>query len=113
MNRKRRLTKSWYGKARLTSYELGAASYELKAWFIVFIICTNDTKQIYVTYRELNDDKVALINGKISNILGVINLNEIKNWEYIKGKSLWVNVNFNGLEEAKSTDHFCFLSKTL
>ena len=73
----------------------------------------NDTKQIFATYRELNDEKVALINGKISNILGVINLNEIENWEYIKGKSLWVNVNFNSLGEAKSTDHFCFLSKTL
>ena len=29
----------------------------------------NDTKQIFVTCRELNDVKVAVINGKISNIL--------------------------------------------
>ena len=27
----------------------------------------NDTKQIFVTCRELNDAKVAHINGKISN----------------------------------------------
>ena len=32
----------------------------------------NDTKQTFVTYSELNNAKVALINGKISNILGVI-----------------------------------------
>ena len=62
----------------------------------------NDTKQIFVTCRELNDAKVALINRKISNILGVINLNNIENWEYIKRKSLWVNINFNSLEEVKS-----------
>ena len=48
----------------------------------------NDTKKIFVICRELNDAKVALINDKISNILGVINLNKIENWEYIKGKSL-------------------------
>ena len=50
----------------------------------------NDTKQILVTCRELNDAKVALINGKILNVLDVKNLNKIENWEYIKGKSLWV-----------------------
>ena len=50
----------------------------------------NDTKQILVTCRELNDTKVALINGKILNVLDVKNLNKIENWEYIKGKSLWV-----------------------
>ena len=37
----------------------------------------NDTKQIFVTCREINDAELALINGKISNILGVINLNKI------------------------------------
>ena len=41
-----------------------------------------------VTCRELNDEKVALINGKISNVLGVVNLNKIENSEYIRGKSL-------------------------
>ena len=50
----------------------------------------NDTKQILVTCRELNDAKVALINGKILNVLDVKNLNKIENWEYIKGKLLWV-----------------------
>ena len=73
----------------------------------------NGTKQIFVTCRELNDTKVALINGKISNILGVTNLNKIENWEYINGKSFWVNVNFNSLEEVKSTEHFYFPFKTL
>ena len=37
---------------------------------------TNDTNQIFVTCRELNKTKIALINGKILNILGVINLDK-------------------------------------
>ena len=73
----------------------------------------NGTKQIFVTCRELNDAKVVPINGKISNILGVTNLNKIENWEYIKEKLLWVNVNFNSLEEVKSAGgNFCFPFKT-
>ena len=56
---------------------------------------TNDTKQIFVTWRELNNAKTTFINGKIYNILGIINLNKINNWEYIKGKSLWVNIDFD------------------
>ena len=72
----------------------------------------NGTKQIFVTCRELNDAKVVPINGKISNILGVTNLNKIENWEYIKEKLLWVNVNFNSLEEVKSAGNSCFPFKT-
>ena len=51
---------------------------------------TNDTKQIFVTCRELNDRKIALKNGKVYNILGVTNLDKINNCELIRGKSLWV-----------------------
>ena len=59
----------------------------------------SDTKQIFVTCRELNDAKVALINDRISNILGVINLNKIENWEYIKRKSFPLNVNLIALKK--------------
>ena len=36
----------------------------------------NNTKQIFVTCRALKNAKVALINWKIYNILGMINLNK-------------------------------------
>ena len=39
----------------------------------------NDTEQIFVTCRELNNTKTTLIYGKIVNILGIINLNKINN----------------------------------
>ena len=72
---------------------------------------TNDTSQIFVTCRKLNTAKTAFINGKILNILGVINLDKITNWKIIKGKSVWVKVNFQELKNAKS-DHFSFSFKT-
>ena len=33
---------------------------------------TKDRKQIFVTCRELNNENIALINGKVYNILGII-----------------------------------------
>ena len=52
---------------------------------------TNYTEQVFVTCRELNDAKPALINGKLINILGVINLNKINNWDYIKRKGQFLS----------------------
>ena len=74
---------------------------------------TNGTKQIFVTFRELNNAKVVLINGKIYNILGIINLDKISNWEYIKGKSLWVNASFTEQEQINDSKHLSFSFKTL
>ena len=76
---------------------------------------TNDTKQIFVTCRTLNEAKILLINGKIYNILGIINLNKINDWEYIKGKSLWVNVNFDGADQINNSAHiyFSFMTSSL
>ena len=51
--------------------------------------------------------KTVLINGKILNILGIINLDKINSWEKIKGKSIWVNATFKELKDKKS-DHFSF-----
>ena len=49
---------------------------------------TNDTKQIFLTWRELNDVKKLLINGKIYSLIGKIDLQKINSWENIEGKSL-------------------------
>ena len=40
----------------------------------------NNTEQIIITCRELNDIKQSLINGKIYRLLGIIDLNKINNW---------------------------------
>lgn len=72
----------------------------------------NNTEQIFVTCRELNNAKPAHSNGNLVNLLGVINLNKINNWKYIKDKSLWINVNFDRQENVENTDYFCFSFKT-
>ena len=73
----------------------------------------NDTKQVFVTCRELSNAKVALINGKIYSLLGIINLDKISNWEYIMGKSLWVNISFNEQEQINDSKHLSFSFKTI
>ena len=40
----------------------------------------NDTEKIFVTTGGLIDAKCGLINGKLYQTIGVINLNKIKNW---------------------------------
>ena len=68
----------------------------------------NDTNQIFVTYRMLNNTKVPLINRKIYNIHAISNLNKINNWECIKRKTLWVNVNFNETDQINNSEHIYF-----
>ena len=74
---------------------------------------TNDTKQIFVTYRELRNVKEALINSKTYSIFGIVNLDKISNWEYIKGKSLRINVSFAEQEQINDSKHLSFPFKTL
>ena len=39
----------------------------------------NNTEQIFITFKELNDIKNFLINSKIYGLIGIIDLNEINN----------------------------------
>ena len=51
----------------------------------------HDTEQIFITSRELNNIKKALINSKIYGLLGIIELKKINNCGEIKGQSIWIN----------------------
>ena len=73
----------------------------------------NDRDEIFVTCRELNHIEPALINSNLVNLLAAINSNKINSWEHMKGKSLWVNVNFDGLKEVKKKIIFVYCSKQL
>ena len=57
---------------------------------------------------ELNDGKPTLINDKLINLVAAKNLNKINRWGHIKDKFVWVNVNFNSLEEIKKNKSFLF-----
>ena len=71
----------------------------------------NDTNQIFFTCREFNKAKTALINRKILSILGVISLDKINEWDKIKGKSVWINANFEDIKD-KNSEHTSFSFET-
>ena len=72
----------------------------------------NDTQKILITCQNLNSAKKALINGKIYDLLGIINFSEIKNWESIKGKSIYVNARIDDSHYMENAKHFGFKFKT-
>ena len=71
----------------------------------------NDTNQIFLTCRELNKAKTGLINGKILSILGMINLDKINEYNKIKGKSVWINANFEDIKD-KNSEYISFSFET-
>ena len=72
----------------------------------------NDTQQIFIVRYNLDSAKKALINGKTYSLLGIINLSEVKNWEEVKGKSVYVSVKFDDISSIESSNHFAFKFKT-
>ena len=72
----------------------------------------NDTQNVFITCQNLDSSKKALINNKIYGILGIINLREIKKWEEIKGKSLYVNAKIDDSHYTDNAKHFRFNFET-
>ena len=72
----------------------------------------NDTQNIFITYQNVNSAKKALINGKIYSLLGIINLQEVQNWDTIKGRSIYVNTKFDDSHYMKNAKDFAFKFKT-
>ena len=72
----------------------------------------SDTQQIFVTCYNLDTAKKALINGKIYSILGIINLADVKNWEEVKGKSIYASLKFDDIASIETATHFAFKFKT-
>ena len=61
---------------------------------------------------NLTSAKKALINNKIYYLLGIINLNENKQWNEMKGKSLYVNAKIDDSHYMETAKHFGFSFKT-
>ena len=72
----------------------------------------NDTHNIFIVCHNLNSTKKALINNKIYSLLGIINLNEIKQWSEMKGKSLYVNAKIDDSHYMQNAKHFGFKFKS-
>ena len=72
----------------------------------------NDTEQIFITCRELNDVKKSPRNSKIYLLLGIIDLKKINNWGEIKEQSLWINSTLEEQKEINNSRYLCFLFTT-
>ena len=68
---------------------------------------------ILLICNGLNDERDSIINGKLYKSLGVININEIRDWIKIKGESKWINIIFNDSENPTLAKHFAFAFETV
>ena len=68
----------------------------------------NNTSQIFVLRKKLSGVKTSILNKKLFDILAVIDLNKINNWNDIKGQSIWTNAAIRDHEEINNNNHLCF-----
>ena len=84
-------------------------TYKLTPLGIIFpASIKNDTEQVFIMCRKLNKVKKALINSKIYNLIGIIDLKKIDNWKEIKGQSIWINATLEEQKEINNSRHLCF-----
>ena len=68
----------------------------------------SDAETIFLTTDGLVDAKFSLMNEILYQVIGVINLNKIRNSNDIKKSSRWVNVNFQSQAINSQTTHFSY-----
>ena len=71
-----------------------------------------NTNAIFITTNGLNDAKDILINGKLSEGIGVIYISEIENWDKIKNESHRTNVVLTDSAYPLAAKHFIFAFET-
>ena len=79
---------------------------------LISSLVVQDTNVIFLICNRLNGTRDSLINGKLNKSIGVININEIRDWKKIKGESKWINIIFNDSENPTLTKHFVFAFET-
>ena len=75
----------------------------------------NSTDVILISCEGLSDVKQALINSKLINLLGVCYLNELKDWELVKGQPKRLQAIFTNSEKIRNSSHlpFAFTTKNI
>ena len=75
----------------------------------------NDTKQIFIIGKELGGVKKSILNGKVYDLIPIIDLDKISNWKDIKGHSIWISVSFKDQKEINNNSHlyFPFVTRSL
>ena len=72
-----------------------------------------DTNMIFLICNGFNDARDSLINRKLYKSIGVVNINEIKDWTKLKGESKWVNITFNDSENPALAKYFALALETV
>ena len=72
----------------------------------------NDTDVILISCEGLSYAKEALINSKLTSLLGVCYLNELKDWELVKGQPKRSQAIFTDSEKIRNSSHFAFAFTT-
>ena len=75
---------------------------------LVSSLVVQDTYVIFLICNGLNDARDSLINGKLYKSIGVINIDEIKEWTKLKGEAKWANIIFNNSENWTLAKRFAF-----
>ena len=68
----------------------------------------NDTDKIFLKTIGLKSAKYVLLNDDYKQIIGIVNLTQIGNWNNLKQSSRWVDVTFQEQIENKNTLHPAF-----
>ena len=68
----------------------------------------NDTEKIFLQTTGLKSAKYTLFNNNYKQIIGIVNLNQIENWDTLKQTSKWVDITFEEQIENKNTSHPSF-----
>ena len=68
---------------------------------------------ILLICNGLNNARDCLINRKLYKSLGIININEIRDWTKIKWESKWINTILKDSENRTLAKHFAFAFETL
>ena len=83
--------------------------YKITTLEIIFpASITNDTNQIFILDKNLSGVKKSILSKKIFDILAIVDLKKINNWNDIKGQSVWTNAAFKDHKEISDSSHLCF-----
>ena len=69
---------------------------------------TKDTNQIFILGKNFSGVKKSILNKKIFDILAIVDLKKINNWNDIKGQSVWTNAAFKDHKEITNSSRLCF-----
>ena len=71
----------------------------------------NESNVIFLSVNGLNEAKYILINCKLYQVIGQINLSEIENWDKIQ-TTAWINAKLNNSEYLLNAKHFALAFET-